>query len=151
MKLQVELEEQVLVLEEVVRLGQCALALDQRGHRSEVLLARVHRGELRHARLEQAACLEHARHLAHANGLAAPEQVARDQLGRDEDPAGLAAAHRQHSRLGQHLHGLAQSGAADAHESRELALGRQPVANVKVAGLDPLGDLLDSLLEGTAR
>ena len=34
---------------------------------------------------------------------------------------------------------------------RELALGRQAVAHVQVAGLDPLGDLLDGLLEGTAR
>ena len=33
----------------------------------------------------------------------------------------------------------------------ELALGGQPVAHVQVAGLDPLGDLLDRLLEGTAR
>ena len=69
----------------------------------------------------------------------------------DEDAAGLAAAHLEHARLGQHLHGLTQRRAADAHRCRELALGGQAVAHVQVAGLDPLGDLLDSLLEGTAR
>ena len=68
-----------------------------------------------------------------------------------EDPAGLTAAHRENAGLGQHLHGLAQRRAADAHQRRELALGGQAVAHVQVAGLDPLGDLLDGLLEGTAR
>ena len=42
---------------------------------------------------------EHAGHLAHADRLPAPEQVARDQLRGDEDPAGLAAAHLEHARL----------------------------------------------------
>ena len=76
--------------EEVVRRRERALALDQRRHRGEVVLARVHGGELRHARLEQAARLEHAGHLAHADRLAAAQQVARDQLGGDEDAARLA-------------------------------------------------------------
>ena len=98
-------------------LASARLRSISRGHRGEVLLACVHRGELRHARLEQAARLEHSGHLAHANRLAAPEQIARNQLGRHEDPAGLAPAHLEHSRLGQHLHRLAQRRAADAHHA----------------------------------
>jgi hypothetical protein len=150
-ELQVELEEQVFVLEEVIRVRQRALALDQRRHRREVLLARVHRRELCHSGLEQPAGLEHPGHLAHANRLAAAQQVARNQLGRHEDATGLAPAHGKHSCLGQHLHGLAQGWAADPHQRGQLALGWQPVAQVKVARLDPLRDLLDGLLEGAAR
>src|SRR5215213_9062884 len=150
MELKVELKEQVLVLEEVVGLREGTLALDQRRHRREVLLAGVHRGELRHARLEQAARLEYAGDLAHAYRLPAPQQIARDQLGRDEDPTRLPAPHREHAGLGEDLHGLTQGRAADAHLGGELALGWQPVAHVKVARLDALGDLLDRLLEGTA-
>ena len=112
--------------EHVVARGQLALALDQGRHRGEVLLARVHSRELRHARLEQPACLEHARHLAHADLLPALQQLARDQLGLHEDPAGLAPAHLEHAGLHQHLDRLAQRRAADPHPA--------PRARARTAG-----------------
>ncbi len=118
--------------------------------RGEVVLARVHGRELRDARLEQAARLEHARHLAHADRLARAQELARDQLRADEDPAGLAAAHVEHAGLGQRPHRLAQGRAADPHLGGELALGGEAVADVQVARLDLLGDLLDGFLERAA-
>ena len=89
--------------------------------------------------------------LAEADLLAAAQQLARHQLGGHEDAARLAAAHLEHARLGQHLDRLAQGRAADPHLRGQLALGGQAVADVQVAGLDLLGDLLDGLLEGPAR
>ena len=100
-ELQVELEEEVLVAQEVVARGQLALALDRLRHRGEVVLGGVHGRQLGHARLEQAARLQHAGDLAEADLLAAAQQLARDQLGGHEDPAGLAAAHLEHAGLGE--------------------------------------------------
>ena len=149
-ELQVELEEQVLVAEEVVARGELALAVDRLRHHREVVLGGVHRGQLRHARLEQPARLEHAGDLAEADLLAAAQQLARHQLRGDEDAAGLAAADLEHAGLAERLDRLAQGRAADPHLGGQLALGGQPVAGVQVAGLDLLGDLLDGLLERPA-
>ncbi len=53
--------------QEVVLVGQLALALDRGLHRGEVVLGGVHRRQLRHPRLEQPPRLEHAGHVAHAD------------------------------------------------------------------------------------
>jgi hypothetical protein len=110
----------------------------------------VHGGQLGHPRLEQSARLEHAGDLAEADLLTAAQQLARHQLGGDEDAARLAAAHLKHARLGQGLDRLAQGRPADPHLRRQVALGRQAVARVQVAALDLLGDLLHGFLEGAA-
>ena len=114
-ELEVQLEEEVLVAQEVVVGGELALALDESRERREVVLARVHGGQLSHARLEQAARLEHAGHPAHADRLARAHELARNQLGADEDAARLATAHVEDASSASVRTASAEGRAADAH------------------------------------
>ena len=148
---EVELEEEILVAEEVRLPGELGLAVDRLLHRGEVVAARVHRRELRDARLEQAARLEHAGHLADAHLPARLDEVARHELAADEDAAGLAAAHLEHAGVDERLDGLANGRPADLHLRGEVALGRQPVAGMQLAGAQLVGDLLERLLERAPR
>ena len=148
---EVELEEEILVPEEVRLPGELGLAVDRLLHRRELIVARVHRRELGDARLEQPPRLEHAGHLADAHLPSDPDEIARHQLAANEDAARLTAPHLEHAGVDQRLDGLADGRPADLHLRGEIALGRQPVAGVKVPRAHLVGDLLERFLERAAR
>jgi hypothetical protein len=78
------------------------------------------------------------------------EQLARHHLGRHEDAAGLPPPHLQHAGLDERLDGLPKRGTADPHLRGELTLGWEAIADVEIARLHLLGDLLNGLLERPA-
>ena len=117
----------------------------------EVVLAGVDRGELRDARLDQPARLEHAGDLAEPQlGLRA-QQLEGDVAGGHRGAAVRPGPHAEDTGVGEHAHGLAHGGAADLHRGGELALGGEAVAFAQLAEADALGDLLDGALERAPR
>ena len=75
-----------------------ALELDRAPHRGEVVLVAVKAGELRDARLEQAARLEHGPDLRDAQLGALLDEIARHVIGAHEHAAPRAGLDLDHAR-----------------------------------------------------
>ena len=141
----VELQQPLPVVRVVALQRQRAL------HGREVGVGGVHRGELGDAGLQHPPRLEHRRDLAIAHLAPLGEQRRRQQVGGHEHAAARAAPDGDHAGVDEGADGLAQGRAADAELLRELALARQAVAGVQVAGADQVHDLLHDGLERPAR
>ena len=150
-KLRVELQETILVLEHVAASEQRLLRVEGLLHARVVDFACVDGSELGDSRLDQATGLEDAGNLLEAKVGFRAQKFHRDVVRQDEDPACRPGAHGEHAGVDEHAHGLAQRRAADLHRRCEVAFGGQPVPGVEFAEADTLGDLLDRTLERATR